>query len=403
MAPRRKRVSLVIRLLAGRSGGAERLYCELANFLSESGYEVDCLFHDEADGAPFYPINPGIELRNLHVRGKRTPKYRLGRVTRKLYSLMNSGPLAPLVNERTWNMLNGNFVRRLREHFLANETDLAISFLPSANTVTLVAADGTGTKVVPTNHNVPREDYTSPLRWDPNPYDRKLRLSALRGAAAVHVLFPRFGDWFPEDIRRKIVAIPNYVSKDIREARPAARREKLILAVGRLAPVKNYLTLVDAWSMLADSHPDWKVILYGVGPQGRELEAKVRQLHLEASFLMPGHRSDMASEYARASIFCHPALFEGFGLSVAEALALEMPVVAFSDCSGVNEFVRDGCNGLMVEREGGAPALARALERLIADEELRASLGGNGPASIAGFTEEAYRTRWLETIERVTA
>ena len=102
------------------------------------------------------------------------------------------------------------------------------------------------------------------------------------------------------------------------------------------------------------------------------------------------------------SIFCHPAYFEGFGLSVAEALALRMPVVAFSDCAGVNEFVFDGYNGLMVERAGGAQALATALKRLIEDEGLRRRLGDNGPESVARFTEERYAQGWIDLIEELT-
>jgi len=51
----------------------------------------------------------------------------------------------------------------------------------------------------------------------------------------------------------------------------------------------------------------------------------------------PGHRGNLGEEYARMSIFCHPAYFEGFGLSVAEELAPRIPVVAFSDRAGVNE------------------------------------------------------------------
>ncbi len=128
--------------------------------------------------------------------------------------------------------------------------------MPPANTPALLAAPGTGVKVVPTNHNVPLEDYTSPERWDPNPLDRKMRLEALDHAARIHVIFPRFGDWFPDHLRSRIVAMPNYVSKEILRASPEAVREPSILAVGRLAGVKNYDTLLAAWALIAKDHPD---------------------------------------------------------------------------------------------------------------------------------------------------
>ena len=104
--------------------------------------------------------------------------------------------------------------------------------------------------------------------------------------------------------------------------------------------------------------------------------------------------------YAHAAILCHPAEFEGFGLAPAEALALKMPVVAFADCPGVNQFVADGVNGIMADRAGGAEALAAALDRLIVDGALRQRLGDNGPASVATFTEEHFADAWVELIER---
>jgi glycosyltransferase involved in cell wall biosynthesis len=56
----------------------------------------------------------------------------------------------------------------------------------------------------------------------------------------------------------------------------------------------------------------------------------------------------------------------------------------------------------MVDRAGGAPALAAALRRLIEDEALRRRLGDNGPASVARFTEESYAAGWVDLIEELT-
>ncbi len=166
--------------------------------------------------------------------------------------------------------------------------------------------------------------------------------------------------------------------------------------------MKNYDTLLAAWALIAKDHPDWKVVVYGAGPQFKTLKADAKRLGVEDSFLLPGHRGNLGEEYARMAIFCHPAYFEGFGLSVAEALALKMPVVAFSDCAGVNEFVFDGYNGLMVDRASGAEGLAAALKSLIEDEGLRRRLGENGPESVARFTEERYAQTWVDLIEELT-
>lgn len=401
-APRKPHVALVIRLLHERSGGAERLYCELANMLHEDGHEVSCIYFDDTRGEPFFALRPGITRVNL-ATPSRPLSGRAHAAKRKLYNLATRALTFPPLRRLAWSSVHGRFQKQLHRYFKSARPDVAISFMPPANTPSLLAARGTGVKVIPTNHNVPEEDYLSPQRWDPNPLDRKLRLSSLSNAAAIHVLFPGFAKWFPKHLQSKIIVVPNYVSPDILAAAPRRQREKIVLAVGRIAAPKNYLCLVEAWARLADRHPDWQVHIYGVGPQTRLIREAIAEKGLAERVLLKGHSKDLQEVYTRSAILCHPALFEGFGLSVAEALALETPVVAFSDCAGVNEFVADGENGLLVDRDGGAAALAEGLERLIADDQLRLRLGRNGPDSVAHFTQERYRRTWLDAIAEVTA
>jgi glycosyltransferase involved in cell wall biosynthesis len=167
--------------------------------------------------------------------------------------------------------------------------------------------------------------------------------------------------------------------------------------------VKNYLALVDAWGMIASRHPDWKVKIYGVGPQRKELAARIRALGIDGSVELMGHEAEMRPVYVNAEILAHPALHEGFGLSVAEALACGLPVVAYSDCEGVKEFVRDGDNGLMVDRARGAAALAEGLERLIVDNELRQRIRVRAAESIKTYSLEAFQQRWTALVDEVIA
>jgi glycosyltransferase involved in cell wall biosynthesis len=390
-----KHVTLVIRQLGGRSGGAERIYCELANILIDSGYRVTCLHFDTKDTPPFYAISTKAELINLYGNAKTKRQRRAMLIQRLPFVSANAK------NQAQWDEKNDFFLSQLRDYFRLTKPALAISLMPPSNTVALLAAAGTPVKVVATNHNVPKEDYESPHRWDPNPLDRRLRKEVLEHAAAIHVLFPSFGDWFPPHLQERVVAIPNYVSPEFAR-RPKAERDKLILAVGRLAEVKNYMQLVRSWATLANDFPDWKVVVYGTGPQQRELRDEIAKLGIAESFVLGGHRSDLGREYARAAIFCHPAHFEGFGLSPAEALHMSVPVVSYADCAGVNQFVKDGYNGLAVERNGSEDALAKGLRRLMEDETLRETLGRNGPQSVSEFTLDRYRANWIKLIETLT-
>ncbi len=235
-----KHIVLVIRLLGGRSGGAERIFCELANLLAESGYRITCLHFDETEAPPFYPLSSKVELINLYGK-EPTSKQKLAKITKHLKIL----PIR-FRQRADWTEKNDFFLTQLKDYFTCVKPDVAISLMPPANTPTLLASANTDVNVIATNHNVPEQDYNSPHRWDPNPEDRALRLKSLDFAAAIHVLFPSFGEWFPAHLQHKIVAIPNYVSNEFNQGSRDGERENVILAVGRLAPVKNYMQLVKA-------------------------------------------------------------------------------------------------------------------------------------------------------------
>jgi len=286
----------------------------------------------------------------------------------------------------------------LHREFTRRAPDVVISFMPPANTPALLAGRLSGVKVIPTNHSVPEQDYRSKSRWDQNPIDRFLRLKLLDHAFRVQVLFPEFGEWFPSHIRRKIRVIENYVTDEFGKV-PAGSRKKRILAVGLLSQVKNYVALIDAWALLRDEFPDWEVLIYGDGPQRKFLRQRIIQKGVANQVKLKGRCSNIEDVYREGEILCHPALFEGFGLSVAEALVCGLPVVAYADCAGVNQFVHHDKNGLMVPRQEGAAGMAAALGSLMRDEALRERLRKAAPASVARFSRRAYFDKWLALIE----
>ena len=77
--------------------------------------------------------------------------------------------------------------------------------------------------------------------------------------------------------------------------------------------------------------------------------------------------------YASCDVFCYPSLFEGFGLTPAEAQAAGKPVVAFKTCA-LPEVVQDGVTGLLVPPRDSS-SLAKAIVRLLRDTELRKRMG----------------------------
>jgi glycosyltransferase involved in cell wall biosynthesis len=175
-------------------------------------------------------------------------------------------------------------------------------------------------------------------------------------------------------VAERTVVIPNAVDVGaIPQARHDGGRPR-VLAVGRLAEPKDALTLVRA--LAAVPGHAFSALLVGDGPDRPAVEAEVRRLGLQHAVTVAGTRDDVPELLARADVFALSSRSEGAPVSILEAMAAGLPVVA-SSVGGVPELVADGETGLLVP-PGDPAAMAAALGRLLEDVDLRRRLGAAG-------------------------
>jgi glycosyltransferase involved in cell wall biosynthesis len=186
-------------------------------------------------------------------------------------------------------------------------------------------------------------------------------------------------------------------------AAPRSRHHRAVprlIAVGRLKAPKDFLTLIRAFAALPEG--SFEGFLVGEGPDRAGIEAEIRRLGLEGHVLLAGERSDVRALLADSDVFVLSSRSEGLPVSVLEAMAAELPVVA-SDVGGLRELVVDGQTGLLVP-SGDAQALATALDRLIEDRDLRRTLGAAGRARAEElFDLAAFRRAHVELYDRQLA
>jgi glycosyltransferase involved in cell wall biosynthesis len=170
-------------------------------------------------------------------------------------------------------------------------------------------------------------------------------------------------------------------------ARHLRARPRLV-AVGRLKAPKDFVTFARALALLP---PDsFEALVVGDGPDRPALETELGRLALEDRVRLAGERHDVSDLLAAADVFVLSSASEGLPVSVLEAMAANLPVVA-SRVGGVPELVVDGETGLLVE-PGDPEELAAALERLVGDRNLRRSLGAAGRARAeVHFDPESFR------------
>jgi glycosyltransferase involved in cell wall biosynthesis len=155
----------------------------------------------------------------------------------------------------------------------------------------------------------------------------------------------------------------------------------LVVAVGRLVPVKRFDVLMDVLCEVRRSVPDLRAVIVGEGYERGRLEAHRRALGAEEWLELPGYMDDrqLLDVYRRAWALASTSQREGWGMTISEAGACGTPAVV-SRIAGHIDAVDDTVSGLLADvtsGRGGAPAttFARTLAAVITDPVLRARLG----------------------------
>jgi glycosyltransferase involved in cell wall biosynthesis len=237
------------------------------------------------------------------------------------------------------------------------------------------------------------------------PFVGAVHRRALRGAAALlagnEASVAAFADAGVP--RERVHLVPNGV--DVELFRPEGPLERhsderfAVLAVSRLSPEKDPLTLAEAIRRLADDGVPVSVTFAGGGPLRGEIERRLDGSGAEVRFLGHIPQEDLPALYRSADCAALTSTSEGANQVVLEAMACGTPVVA-SDIPGVREWVDGG--GILV-RAGDVDAVARALRRLSEDEELRRRLRRRGLDRARSLSWDSVAARIAEIYASVVS
>lgn len=145
-----------------------------------------------------------------------------------------------------------------------------------------------------------------------------------------------------------------------------------VIMVARFAPQKNHSMLLEAATRIGRP---FRIQFAGSGPTMSQIEARAASLGLAGRVQFLGDRADIAQLLSRACVFVLPTNWEGFPLSILEAMRAGLPIVA-NDVGGVREAVIDGYNGFLTPR-GDLDQFTSSLECLLNDEDLRRRMARN--------------------------
>ena len=326
-----KIVYLVSHLIGG---GAERTVTYLSDYTSKiEGVDVTVLSVSGSDEI-FYKLGDKVKLITLGVpQSEKNVFDRLKKAILRFTRVRRA-------------------IKKLKPDVVFCMIASTAKFLPKTKKFKVICSERTNPKFV-TDKKMVRE-----------------RDAVLKSCDGVVFQTKRAKEFFPKSIQDKGVVIPNAVGNPYAyNVESVTERKKTITAVGRINKVKDYPTLIKAFSIVNKKYPNYVLEIYGDGPEKDKLIELSINLGILENVKFLGVKRDAVVEVSKSSCYVLCSLYEGMPNALMEAMAVGAPCVA-TDCPfGPKELITDKENGLLVE-VGDVEGLANAICKFIEDKEL---------------------------------
>lgn len=386
------------------SGGSERVMSLLANQLAKRGHKVEIVNLNQH--IVFYPIHEQIKL-----------------------SFAEDEVGDSLVKKILW----------LRKHVKVEKPDVVVPFMEAVYCLTLLALIGLKVPVISSERIDPR--------YSPH-FRNILRRIFLPLTTHLVVQTEDIKAFYPKFIQKKTSIIYNPISETVFHLQEEPK-QNVIINVGKLDEQKNQQLLIRAFARIADEFPEWKLVIYGEGPERAKLEKLIASLNENDSYLntkvteelmvngdrlmvndeglmvngderlmvndeglkvkderlkvkerilLPGRSEKVIEEMNRAKVFAFSSDYEGMSNAIMEAVCVGLPIVT-TNVSGAAELVKDGEGGFVVPIRD-EKKLAETLHKLLSDEELREKMAKHNKATAPQFKLDRIVDQWENLLSK---
>jgi glycosyltransferase involved in cell wall biosynthesis len=364
---------LLIYICSMTNDGAERVTANLANYWVTKGWDITIvtLANQSLD---FYELHPAVKRIALDLAGD-----------------------SPNVLAGLWR--NIRRVIALRQVLRQIQPDIALAMMDSANVQLALAALGLSTlRTIGAEHIHPPQ-LPLGIIWE------TLRCHTYGLLKAVTTLTSESKDWIKNNTNaRKISVIPNAVIYPLIATEPRiipnASERKTLLAVGRLAEQKGFDLLIETFFNLSAKYPNWDLVILGEGTLRPALEKQIRDLGLEKRIFLPGRVGNVGKWYESADLYVMSSRFEGFPMTLVEAMAYGLPAVSFDCDTGPRDIIRHEVDGLLVPA-GDMIALTATLDKIMSNDTLRLRLAERAIEVRERFSIEKITRLWEQLFDEV--
>lgn len=361
-SPKSPKIMLVSGTL--QAGGAERVMSDMANYWENKGWRVTLATWTGPEILDFYKLNSGVERIWLNV----------------------NTPNKTIIDKMKANILR---VFKLRRILSDSQPDAVLSFIDIPNMLTIMATMGLKVRVVVSERIHPAYYFGIAWPW------RLLRKVVYRWADAVVAQTYDAADWIESNCNVKSVVIPNPL-RLLPEVN--IKREKIIVAVGRLSKQKGFDLLLRSFKKISNDYNDWRVVIIGQGIEYDNLLQLRDELSLTERVDFVGQVQNVENWMARAGLVVQPSRFEGFPNVILEAMGMGAAVISANCPSGPAELIQEGINGRLV-RVDDVNDLAIVMEHLLGHPDIRDKFGKDAVKVRDIFRQDKVMKKWQECLQ----
>lgn len=194
------------------------------------------------------------------------------------------------------------------------------------------------------------------------------------------------------------VVIPNPVPT--MPSQPADKRQNVVMAAGRIAPVKGFERLIDSWALVCQSVQGWQLHIVGDGHDHymQALEERAKMTGHKESICFSGACDDVPAKMRTAGIYAMTSLSECFPMVLLESMYNHLPIVAMDCPTGPRNLITHNATGVLVA-DADVAAMATALIELINDQERRQGLAEQAFDYVQQFSEEKIGEKWNSLLD----
>ncbi len=350
------------------AGGAERATASLASSFANHGIHTEIITFSDTES--FYPLDEKVlrvPVGFEEIEHSLSLKRIIGAVKRML---------------------------QLRSFVKKRKLDILIGMSFSMTWYTVFCTLFTKTKAVGTERN-------NPYRYKASKFNTVLR-KIFYGICDGYIFqTEKSAKFFTEKLKRTDAILPNAIfNENVYKLTPPDTGEKVICAVGRLNKQKRFDLLIDAFALIADSMPDYKLIIYGEGELRNELQSQIDSKNLSDRIALPGTDAQALKQVNKSSVYVLSSDYEGMPNVLMEAMALGVPCVSTRCDMGPEELIEDGVNGLLVDT-GSSEQIADAIIKILTDRELAETLSENARKLAKTHSVEEISLKWIEFLKTI--